>query len=428
MSAHCPQCHWRDENWHGSTTGLRCPDCGYVFCGGTTKDDSLSGDVDTIDLGDGWTLTWGDVIRSSWGPTATLYPTYQGTGLWSDRVPLVFVTSRQKFAARLKGWAEAEHLPVPDQGAVAEALVRLHQRLSTPPPPPPVESAEDRAARLERLHDSAVTVFSSSDPLRLVAEVLTASGFAGDDTAAHLLYLAATARLLPRPVSVLLSGPSAGGKSHLLTSVLSLFPDSAYYWLTGMSRKAIQHEREDAFVHRIVCTAEAPALRGGDVTTLRELVWGGQLVFRSATGPRGATETTVLRGPAALCTTPTRAIDYELATRVLEIPVADDPGATRAVLLATAETAAGRGGNTGGVLDTLRAAQEWLATQDWRTVVPFAPALAAAYPAGSVRARRDFAHTTRRPTAQRLCGLLQRDLAAGGRLPAPSHLATPAAE
>jgi hypothetical protein len=80
---------------------------------------------------------------------------------------------------------------------------------------------------------------------RFAAE-LVRSGVAGESRIAKLLYLAATARLLERPVNVALKGPSSGGKSYLVERVLSFLPESAYYALSAMSERALALQRGTA--------------------------------------------------------------------------------------------------------------------------------------------------------------------------------------
>ena len=43
-----------------------------------------------------------------------------------------------------------------------------------------------------------------------------------------LLILAGTSRVLDRPISMAVKGPSSAGKSYLVEKVLSFFPDEAY--------------------------------------------------------------------------------------------------------------------------------------------------------------------------------------------------------
>jgi hypothetical protein len=78
---------------------------------------------------------------------------------------------------------------------------------------------------------------------RFAAE-LAQSGVAGEVRTAKLLYLALTSRLLERPVSIALKGPSSGGKSHVVERVLSFVPESAYYALTAMSERTLAYSEE----------------------------------------------------------------------------------------------------------------------------------------------------------------------------------------
>jgi hypothetical protein len=83
------------------------------------------------------------------------------------------------------------------------------------------------------------------------ATVLASSGVAGEEKIAKLLYLAVTSRLLGRPVSIALKGPSSGGKSHVVERVLSFVPESAYYALTAMSERTLAYS-EEPIKHRFL--------------------------------------------------------------------------------------------------------------------------------------------------------------------------------
>jgi len=80
--------------------------------------------------------------------------------------------------------------------------------------------------------------------LERFARDLARSGVAGESRVAKLLYLAVTSRLLDRPVSVAVKGPSSGGKSYLTEQVLRFFPERAYYALTAMSERALAYSEE----------------------------------------------------------------------------------------------------------------------------------------------------------------------------------------
>jgi hypothetical protein len=99
------------------------------------------------------------------------------------------------------------------------------------------------------------------------AEALASSGVAGEARIAKLLYLAVTSRLLQRPVSIALKGPSSGGKSYLVERVLSLVPQSAYYALTAMSERTLAYS-EEPIKHRFLVIYEAAGMSGEFATYL----------------------------------------------------------------------------------------------------------------------------------------------------------------
>ena len=90
-----------------------------------------------------------------------------------------------------------------------------------------IERAAAEAASCEA-REACRELAQEPDILGRFAEELARSGVAGESRIAKLLYLALTSRLLQRPVSIALKGPSSGGKSHVVERVLSFVPESAY--------------------------------------------------------------------------------------------------------------------------------------------------------------------------------------------------------
>ena len=86
------------------------------------------------------------------------------------------------------------------------------------------------------------------------ADTVAALGVAGERAAVKLVYLAMVSRLLPRPVSLAVKGPSSAGKSYLVEQTLRLFPDEAYYALTAMSERALAYSEEPLTHRMLVCT------------------------------------------------------------------------------------------------------------------------------------------------------------------------------
>jgi hypothetical protein len=113
--------------------------------------------------------------------------------------------------------------------------------------------AEDRRRQLEQS-----TVERLEDPA-LLYRVLCAvaeQGVVREERNILLTYLAITSRLTMSPISLFVKGESSGGKSHLVATVLSLFPDSTHIDLTSVSEKGLIYD-ERPYSHRTIVFYEA---------------------------------------------------------------------------------------------------------------------------------------------------------------------------
>ena len=207
---------------------------------------------------------------------------------------------------------------------------------------------------------------------------LTRLGVVGERRGAKLIYLALTSRLLDRPVSVCIKGPSSGGKSYLTESVLRLFPEKAYYALTAMSDRALAYSQEP-LKHRFLVIYEAAGMAGDFAAYLiRSLLSEGRLRYETVEKTKdGLTPKVIEReGPTGLLVTTTALrLHPENETRMLSLTVTDTQEQTAAVFQALANEARH-------TVDVSRwlALQMWLATGPSIVVIPFAEALADLFP------------------------------------------------
>jgi hypothetical protein len=251
-----------------------------------------------------------------------------------------------------------------------------------------------------------------------VDETLSQLGLAGDKKNSTLLFLALTSRLLDRPVNVVVDGPSAAGKSYLVSRVLSLFPSDAAYPLTAFSERFLAFAEED-FRHRFVVIGEAAGLHrdGAGATILRTLAWDGRMVYQTVEKTEQGMRPRRLekQGPTGFITTTTKPLELELATRVLTISVRDDPEQSRLVVLEAGKRAAD--GSAKIDVAPFVAAQRWLAVAGvCQVVVPFGVKLAELVDARSVRVRRDFIQLVTLVQASALLLQRQRDRDTQGRV------------
>jgi hypothetical protein len=221
------------------------------------------------------------------------------------------------------------------------------------------------------------------------AETHPQVGLVGEETVTKILYLIFTSRLLRRPISAVVKGPSAGGKNYVVKIVLGYFPDDAYYALTAMSQHALAYSTEP-LVHRHLVIYEAAAL-GEEFAEylLRTLLSEGCLRYETVEKTANGLEARLIEreGPTGLVMTTTAvALHPENETRLISLTVSDTREQTRSVFHALAEEDDLADVDLGAWV----ALQTWLATGDTAVTVPFARALAELVAPTAVRLRRDF--------------------------------------
>jgi hypothetical protein len=245
-------------------------------------------------------------------------------------------------------------------------------------------------ARVRGAWEACRTLAHEGRVLDSFADALRRSGVAGESRVAKLLYLALTSRLLDRPVSVAVKGPSSGGKSYLTENVLRFFPDSAYHALTAMSERTLAYS-EEPIKHRFLVIYEAEGMASDFATYLmRSLLSEGKVRYETVESTRDGIRPRLIEreGPTGLIVTTTAVrLHPENETRLISLTVADTQEQTKDVLAAIAREAA-EGANP----TPWHALQEWLESPaaERRVTIPYAPALAELVPPVAVRLRRDF--------------------------------------
>jgi energy-coupling factor transporter ATP-binding protein EcfA2 len=226
-----------------------------------------------------------------------------------------------------------------------------------------------------------------------LVEDLPVHGLVGEARAAKLLYLVVTSRLLKRPVSCVVTGPSSAGKSHIIQVLVQLFPPEASYILTAMSERALAYS-DVSLVHRTLVLYEAAGPAGDFQSYLiRSLLSEGRVNYETVEkiGGRLVARRITREGPTGLLMTTTMIkLHHELETRLLSIPASDTAAQTKAVLheLARQHTELAALGQDR--LAPWHAFQTWLTGAEHQVTIPYARALAELTPAVAVRLRRDF--------------------------------------
>jgi hypothetical protein len=251
-----------------------------------------------------------------------------------------------------------------------------------------VLEAAEGAAEPRSAWEGCAELARAPDILVPFARDVVRAGVTGEKRAAKLLYLAVNSRLLDRPVSIAVKGPSAGGKSFLAERVLGFFPPSAYYALSAMSERALAYS-EEPLAHRFLVIYEAAGLESEFASyLLRSLLSEGRVRYETVEKTSEGMRPRLIEreGPTGLLVTTTALeLHPENETRLFSLTVSDTPEQTAAVLLALAEESTAPTD-----IAPWHALQTWLDGGERRVTIPYAKALAALVPPVAVRLRRDF--------------------------------------
>lgn len=213
-------------------------------------------------------------------------------------------------------------------------------------------------------------------------------GLVGEEKISKILYLSLNSRFLDRPVSNIVKGPSAGGKSYSVEAVLKFFPPSAYYALTSTSEHSLAYSNEP-LKNRFLVLYEAAGLNSDFASyMLRSLLSEACIRYETVEKTSDGLKPRLIQreGPTGtIITTTAVKLHPENETRLLSLTVSDTRDQTAGVLLALAK-------ETQGAVDfaVWHSLQTWLEESEHHVVIPYAEELARQIPPVAVRLRRDF--------------------------------------
>jgi len=267
------------------------------------------------------------------------------------------------------------------------------------PPAPPAKKAEaPQAPPLSAPERQAVEALKR-DPRLLdrLAELVHRAGVIGEDCTIRLLILAFVARLGDAGLAVYLLAEAASGKSMVVRRVLDLFPKETVLALSSLSANALYY-RAGGLDHVIVFLAELRLDDSDEAKVvdqqLREAVSEGYLRKLTTEKLDGRLEAGE-RGPSTVgmiyvATSTRRALNIENASRALVLSTDASAQQTRRVLDSLGRLAADPI-DRAALEGELRLARAFHAElKSYPVLIPFGPALAAAFPGEAARERRDL--------------------------------------
>ncbi|HMB00442.1 MAG TPA: CHC2 zinc finger domain-containing protein [Spirochaetota bacterium] len=185
----------------------------------------------------------------------------------------------------------------------------------------------------------AVDMLGKRDVLtELLLDDLEKMFYVGDETIKYMLYLAATSRLLAKPVNILLVANSSAGKSMGQDMVLVLFPEDEVYSYTRITPNSLSHYPKNALRHKIMCVDELAGIDEEAFYQMRSLLSKGSMAVGYTSmdkiNSRMETLSKEVYGPISMITSTTHdeLINDETRSRFLILTLKNSAGKTRRIM------------------------------------------------------------------------------------------------
>lgn len=182
---------------------------------------------------------------------------------------------------------------------------------------------------------AALELLCAPDLIERITGDFARVGVVGEATNLLVGYLAATSRLLDRPLAVIVQSTSAAGKSQLMDAVLGFMPGEDLVRFSAMTGQSLYYLGERDLAHKVLAIAEEEGAERASYA-LKLLQSEGELSIAS-TGKDNASGKLVtheyrVQGPTGIFLTTTAIdVDEELLNRCLVLTVDEDRTQTRAI-------------------------------------------------------------------------------------------------
>ena len=353
---------------------------------------------------------------------------HEGVLCQTDQGNLLSLKARELLVERLKA---ALALDDGQRDRLLERLTRRwleffklqQERLNAGP------SRKSAAELLEEMprevRDEAEEMLRDKGLVEKVIQDIQAQGVAGEDDLVMVLYLVGVSRLLPRPLSARIHGPSSSGKSYLIDKTAELFPPETTIAATTMTPQALYHMWPGELKNRWARGGERSRVENDEkaeaTKALREMQASGKLSKLMPVKVGGEIRSVLIEqeGPIAFSESTTRnKVFDEDANRCVALHTDETKEQTERIIRSIAAGCAGNGTGNG-------AAAEAVSQRHWapqrllspcEVVIPYADALAGLLRCEQVEMRRGVTQVFSTVRALALLHQYQRDRDPAGRL------------
>ncbi len=336
------------------------------------------------------------------------------------------VQSRDAFAKRLcRGRDGIERMKVDEELLnIAQDVQAAKDRKPDAPQAEQPGSDELLKEMPEDVRRDADVMLTDPLLLRRVIDDIAALSVAGERELTAGIYLIGVSRLLDRPLSAIIQGPSSSGKSYLVDKTTAMFPPEAVIRATQMTPQALYHLPPGSLVHKFVVAGERSRLENDDgaeaTRALRQMISEGRLhklMPMKIEGGRIETVKIEQDGPISYVetTTLTKILDED-SNRSLLLNTDERPKQTRRIVerLASDYCSAARQNDADRIIQRHYAIQRML--KSLPVVIPYAARLGELFNSNRVEMRRAFPQTMSLIQASALLHQRQRQLDSDGCL------------
>lgn len=204
----------------------------------------------------------------------------------------------------------------------------------------------------ESVKAEAMAMLKSPDLLDIISRDIEKIGIAGEKDLRKQLYLIMTSRLLDKPLSGIVYGASASGKSYMIETIAKMMPDEQVIHAHDITPEALHYLPENSLVHKIVIAGEriedkrAKNGKAEDNTkALREIIASGKLSKMLTVKDKDGNHVAKIieqKGPIVyLESTTSTTIHDEDATRLLPLITDESSRQTESIIDAIKKDAVG---------------------------------------------------------------------------------------
>lgn len=173
----------------------------------------------------------------------------------TDKMDLYSLKERERFIVKSGKKLEIKEDVIEDDlDSILTELQRMQDGLITEAEKPKEKKATYKLSETQK--QEAIAFLKSKHLIERIKKDFKECGIVGEETNLLAGYIAATSRLLDRPLHVLFQSSSAAGKTTMMKAVLSMMPDESVHHYTTLTRQALFYMQDRDLRHTILAIEE----------------------------------------------------------------------------------------------------------------------------------------------------------------------------